>query len=268
MNFVTLLSYGASLSVFLISVFIAFENPLALVDGPSLLIVIGGTISTMMVCFSPKLVMNLMRVFLRRMLGKSTIDYHQIIADISDLAKANRRGKAAFEAAAKSVNHPFLREGAEILYWIESDISPDELKDLLETRIQTTFETYMSDAIIFKTVGKLPPAFGMMGTTIGMIALLQSLGGGNESLGKSMALALITTLYGLVGSNIFILPISENLAKQAKEDKVARTMIVEGLMLIQAMKPALYVEEKVKSYLIPSQRPGINKQAEGGNKAA
>lgn len=269
MNLVTLFCFLGSFSVFIISVFLAFDNPAALVDGPSILIVVGGTLTTTMVCFSPKLVVNLLRVFFRRMLGKTQVDYNLVIGDIAELAKASRRGRPAFDAAIKNVKHPFLKEGAEILYWSESDISEDELRDLLETRIQTVFETYMADAQIFKTIGKLPPAFGMMGTTIGMIALLQSLGGNNDSLGKSMAVALITTLYGLIGSNLLIVPVSENLAKQAKEDKVARVMIVEGLMLIHAQKPAQYVEEKVKSYLIPSMRPGgSGTGSSGGQKAA
>lgn len=267
MNIVTLISLAASFGVFIVSVFIAFENPAGLIDAPSILIVVGGTLTTTMVCFSPQLLLNLIKVFLKRVLGKTQVNYHVIIQDISELAKASRKGRSAFDAAVKSARHPFLKEGAELLYWSESDISEEELRDLLETRTQSIFETYMADAQIFKTISKLPPAFGMMGTTIGMIALLQGLGGNNDSLGKAMAIALITTLYGLIGSNLLITPISENLAKQAKEDKLARVMIVEGLMLIHAHKPAQYIEEKVKSFLLPSKRPART-DSSNGQKAA
>ncbi len=113
----------------------------------------------------------------------------------------------------------------------------------------------MTDAITFRTLSKFPPAFGLMGTTLGMIALLQGLGedGAADKIGPSMAIALITTLYGLAVSNFILIPIAENLAKQAQEDLTMRLMIVEGIMLIQEGEPTKYIEESIKSYLLPSE---------------
>jgi chemotaxis protein MotA len=116
----------------------------------------------------------------------------------------------------------------------------------------------MNDVKLFKTLAKFPPAFGLMGTTIGMIALMQSLNGADakNSIGPSMAIALVATLYGLVLTNFILLPIAENLSEQTQDDFLARSIVVEGVMLIQAEKPTKFIEEKLKSFLLPNQRGG------------
>jgi len=100
---------------------------------------------------------------------------------------------------------------------------------------------------------------------MGMIALLQALGDSNakDQIGPAMAIALVATLYGLVLTNFVFVPIAENLAAQTNEDTVARSIVVEGVMLIQANKPTKYVEEKVKSFLLPKER-GEDTSGSGG----
>jgi chemotaxis protein MotA len=129
--------------------------------------------------------------------------------------------------------------------------------------VKTHYHLYQSEAKIFRTMSKFPPAFGLMGTTMGMIALLQSLGDANakDMIGPSMAIALVATLYGLVLTNFVFIPIAENLTKQTQEDLIARSIVVEGVMLINADKPTRYVEEKAKSFLLPSQRKDTPKKA-------
>ena len=130
------------------------------------------------------------------------------------------------------------------------------MRSLLETRVETHFERYMVEADIFRAISKFPPAFGLMGTTLGMIALLQALGRSDAKnlIGPSMAIALVATLYGIVLSNFVFIPIAENLTQQTREDLIARRIVVEGIMLIAADKPTQFVEEKVKSFLLPSER--------------
>lgn len=142
------------------------------------------------------------------------------------------------------------------MFWAESNITNDELRDLLETRAETHFDEYMASTDRFKMVAKFPPAFGLMGTTIGLMALLRSLGGKQsiDNIGPGMAVALITTLYGLAIANFILIPISENLAKLTKDDLLARRIVVEGLMLIQEGKPTRFVEEKLKSFLLTKER--------------
>ncbi len=179
-----------------------------------------------------------------------------MIAEVVTLSVARRKGTKAFEDCIPRIKDPFLRDAADILFWIQAEVAPEEIRDLLETRVATHFKLYTNEAKVFKTMSKFPPAFGLMGTTIGMIALLQSLGSSEAKnmIGPAMAIALVATLYGLVLSNFLFTPIAENLLEQTQEDLIARSIVVEGVMLIVAGKPTKYIEEKVKSYLLPSQR--------------
>jgi len=139
------------------------------------------------------------------------------------------------------------------------------LRGILETRAETHFERYLDEADIFKTMSKFPPAFGLLGTTLGMIALLKSLGaeGGKNAVGPSMAIALVATLYGIGLANFIFIPIAENLTKQAKEDLVARRIVVEGIMLIADAIPAQLVEEYLRSFLLPSERAPLSQPGSG-----
>lgn len=256
MNFSTLIGLLASLAVFGGALYTSTNNLGIFFDTHAILIVLGGTVAASLVCFSLPKVVGLFRVFVRRMLGQSRVDYQGIITEITQLSQAARKGKASYEASVRNIKNLFLRDAAEVLFWAEADISAEQLKDLLETRAETHFERYLDEANIFRTMSKFPPAFGLMGTTLGMIVLLQSLGTENakDTIGPAMSIALVATLYGIVFSNFFFIPIAENLTKQTKEDLIARRMVVEGIMLIHADVPTKYVEEKIKSFLLPSER--------------
>lgn len=227
-----------------------------LVDAHAALLVIGGTIAVSLQCFPLHLILNLLKVFFRRIFGKNKVDYLSLINDIVELAKAYRKGTEALDSSAKKVSNEFLKEAAGLLFWAESEVTPEEFRELLEVRVSTIYKHYNEEAKVFKTLSKFPPALGLMGTSIGMITLLQSLGGADakSKMGPAMAIALVATLYGLFFSNFIFIPIGENLTAQAQEDNTSRKIIVEGMMLINAQKPTKYIEEKLKSYLMPKER--------------
>lgn len=266
MNLSNVIGLSLALAVFIGALFATTSNLMLFLDFHAILIVIGGTMSTAFICFSMSRVFGLVKVFVRRMLGKTKRDYLGLIAEVVSLSQAYAQGRTSFDVAVKKVTDPFLRDGAEILFWLESEVPADRLRDLLETRAATHFERYMDEASIFVTMAKFPPAFGLMGTTLGMIALLQSLGNedAKNMIGPSMAVALVATLYGIVLANFVFMPIGENLKKQSKEDLVARRMVVEGVMLIASDLPSRFVEEQLKSFLLPSER-GTAKGGKGAS---
>ena len=263
MNFGTLIGFLVASTVFVGSVIMSFRNVGVIFDAHAGLLVLGGTTAVSLVCFPINQITALLRVFFKRILGRNKRDYEGIIKELVILSEARRKGVKQFEATIPKVQDAFLRDAAGMLFWAQSEISGEELRDLLETRINTHYTLYMNEVKIFKTLSKFPPAFGLMGTTMGMIALLQSLGGADAKnmIGPSMAIALVATLYGLVLTNFVFIPIAENLAKQTQEDLIARSIVVEGMMLIHADKPTRYVEEKVKSFLLPSQRSAAGGKA-------
>ncbi len=256
MNFSSFIGFALAGTVFGAALMTSSKNYMVFFDAHAILIVIGGTISASCICFPVPKVLSMVKVFLRRILGGGKRDYLVIIDEIVALAAANRRGKQAFEGAVQKVKDPFLKDAAQVLFWLDAEISKEELRDLLETRASTVFERYSSEANIFRVMSKFPPAFGLLGTTLGMIALLQSLGNADakNSIGPSMSIALVATLYGIVFANFVFVPIAENLTAQTKEDLVSRRIVVEGVMLIADDKPTAFVEEKIKSFILPGER--------------
>ncbi|MCB9228097.1 MAG: MotA/TolQ/ExbB proton channel family protein [Deltaproteobacteria bacterium] len=260
MSLKTVFGLLASLILFSYSTFTSVADPTVLLDWRSFLIVIGGTICAGLVCFPLEEIMPMIKIFTKRLIHKNDQNYGLIIQELVRLSKAKQKGEKSFEEAISTVAHPFLKDGAELLFWSESDISDEELRDILETSLVTHYEEYMGKAEIFQTLAKFPPAFGMMGTTLGMIALLQTLGGskGVDQIGPGMAVALITTLIGIACANLVFIPIAENLISKTKEDALVRKMIIEGLMLIQGQKPTRYLEQKLKYFLLPSVRDKLS----------
>lgn len=255
MNLSMILGLLAALGLLSYIVINSFGDPESFLEVQSLIIVFGGTIAATLISFPVPQIYSLLRIFLSRMFGFRKRDYIKVVQDLGVLSKAYRKGRKTFEDAARSVSHPFIADGAQLLAWEDSEISPEELRDLLETRAKTHFNEYMKQADFFKTISKFPPAFGLLGTTVGMIVLLKNLGaGGVETLGPAMAVALMTTFYGLIVANLLLIPIAENLVLETEDDFLLRKMVVEGLMLIQQGKPTAYVEEKLRSFLLPSQR--------------
>ncbi len=139
---------------------------------------------------------------------------------------------------------------------IEGFLSPDEIYHLLNLRARTIFIRYSEDARKFKAIGKFPPAMGLMGAVLGMIALLQTLGkpGAEENVGPAMSIALVATLYGIAVANLIILPIGENLADGAREIHLKNRIIVEGIKLILEKKNRILFAEQLNSFLLPQER--------------
>jgi chemotaxis protein MotA len=257
-----LIGFAVAIGVFLVALFMSSDNIFVYANAHAFVIVFGGTLASTLVSFPVKRVWALFRVFVRRMLGKNRRNYARIIEDIVLLAQAKRLGAAAFVEARGRVGDPFLQDAASVLEWGEAEIDEDQLRDLLETRADTFYQRYMKEAAIFRSIAKFPPAFGLLGTTLGMIALLQSLGEGSQTkIGPAMGIALVATLYGIVTANMVLLPIAENLTEQTEEDRIARSIVVEGVMMIHTGLPTKFIEEKAKSFLLPGERGDAIKAA-------
>lgn len=256
MNLSTLIGFFLSFAIFVAAIAYSLEDVSGFMDAMSLLIVIGGTAATALVCFNLKRLMTLFGVFVRRMLGLNKKDYIHIINELCDLNDMFHRNKREYETKLGTIDDPFLKEAASVLFWLEAEIDEEQLEDLLVQKADTFLVRYNDEANVFRTLSKFPPAFGMIGTVLGMIAVLQTLGDANakDKIGPAMSIALITTLYGVAISNMVFVPIAENLTQQSKEDDSYRRLIVEGILMISADLPTLFVREKLKSFLLPSER--------------
>ncbi len=228
-------------------------NPLIFANAPAIAIVIGGTIAASLVCFPISHLFNIVKVIWRATTTSSQKKSVEVIEELVVIAEKVQSGQDAL-SLIEGIRNPFLKESMIVAN--EGAISDEDLESVLIKRVEIQNETYRQEASVFKIIGKFPPAFGLIGTTLGMVALLQSLGGEGafQQLGPSMSVSLTATFWGLIVANLFLVPIGENLSLISQHDLITRRIIAEGVLLVKEGKHPVVIEEYLKSYLSPSIR--------------
>ncbi|MFH2001068.1 MAG: MotA/TolQ/ExbB proton channel family protein, partial [Planctomycetota bacterium] len=161
-----------------------------------------------------------------------------------------REGLLALENKLESLEDPFLTKGIRLII----DGFPTEtVRDILEIDADQSSARHIMGKSIYDSMGAAAPAFGMIGTLVGLVQMLQNLDDPSK-IGGGMAVALITTFYGAVMSNMVFLPLAGKLAQREKEEQLIRQIIIEGVIAIQAGDQPQLVEEKLKSFLSPRDR--------------
>lgn len=248
MNYSSIFGFLAAIGVFVFAIFSSADDWSLFFNPHALLIVLGGTIAVSVICFPIGKILGLTGLVLRRILGRTQTNTQSLIHEIVLLSQAARKG--TLEAEIAKVTDPFLKSAASLLLWAGNEVSYRDLRHLLETRVATQYEKRRKEAHVFHVLSRFPPAFGLLGTTLGMIVLLRSIGtGGSQLLGSSMSIALVATFYGLLLANFVFIPIGENLNNQSEEDLNAHQMVIEAILLIGRKKPTVYVEEMAKSFV-------------------
>lgn len=253
-DFKAIFSFLIAILVFGIGIYFSSDNWLIYYSPVSLFIVVGGTFAATSMSFKLEKIITLAKIGIQRIFTKDRFDYDALIQkliEFSEVLKTNPQGTADF---IKKIDDPFFKEAAEIL---QNDIlNVEELERLLHLRVMSKEELYLENAKKFKAMGQFPPAFGLLGTTIGLIALLSKLGSAAtiEVFGPAMSLCMITTMYGIALSNLIINPIAENLLSSTYEQKVKDIIIAEGIIMAYQQKSSLLMAEELNSYLGPAQR--------------
>lgn len=258
MNFSAPIGFLVGLSVIYFGVTSGLSNTSVFLDAHAAAIVIGGTLAAAMICLPIPALINLFWVFLRTITGRQKQEILITINEVVEIASAVNAGQK-IEDVVGNIKNPFFKESLELL--TSGGLDNDELEEVLAMRVEQQNEMYKKEGATYKIIGKFPPAFGLVGATLGMIGLLQGLGAPDafQKLGPSMSVALVATFYGLILANVFIIPVGENLAHAAEDDLTIRKIIAHGVMLIRDKKHPLKVAEYLKSYLSPK---GRNKMKE------
>lgn len=261
MNFSTIFGVFAALAVMFFSITSSTKSAHVFLDPHGILIVIGGTAAAGLMCFPLRSYLRVGGVIMSKFLGAYTTRHDIVISEIVDLARGARENPEYLKTKAKSLTTPFLADAVQLI--TIGGIPEEALDEILIKRAATHTKRYDYDVGVFKTLAKFPPAFGLLGTTLGMIALLQQLGGkdAQKLLGPAMAIGLVATFYGLTLANLVFIPISENLAVINREDETLRTIVIDGLRLVRKREHPKIVEEHLKSYLLPHERARLNRKA-------
>ena len=266
MNFMSLISFFLAAAVLGFGIQASGDYHTFL-NEHAILIVVGGTVAAGSISFQINRIALMFKIFFRRVLQGRKEDFAKNIAELMALAEAYRTNSPNLEKMVSGSKDYFLKEAMTAL--MEGVLDEPTLIRVLRARANTMYHRQNEEVMKFKIVGRYPPAFGLMGTTLSMIDLLKKLGepGAQNLLGPAMALGLVATFYGLVLSNMIFNPIADNLGDSAKETKLKNTIIVEGVRLILARTNPVVLAEELNSYLLPSERIDW-KQASKGNAAA
>jgi chemotaxis protein MotA len=231
------------------------EKPLRFLDAHGGFVVFLGTAAIALISVPSaeiKTFFPMIRVVARKYKDDSVEIVNQLV-EMAELARIDMQQLATFKP---KVTDPFLRDAIDLLV---SGFESDAIEKILKRRIEVQKEREANQMKMFKNLGKYPPAAGLMGTVMGMIALLSTLGqeGAGEKIGPAMSVALAATLYGVIVANVMILPIADNLMFRTQRTAAKRQMIVEGIMLIKKKTPGILVREMLMSHIAPSARGKI-----------
>lgn len=226
------------------------------INMPSVAVVIGGTTGALLVNFPLKKILGMGGLF-KKTLMFSIDDPDSVIAKMVKYAeRARREGMLALEEDSESETDPFLRKGLRLAV---DGTDPQLLEKILETDVEQIENRHSEGAKVLLAGGTFAPAFGMIGTLIGLVNMLANLTDPTQ-IGAGMATALITTFYGAVLANTVFLPLAGKLETRSKEEMVIKEMIIEGIMAIQSGDSPRIVEEKLKSFLSPALRQKLEKE--------
>lgn len=220
------------------------------IDLPSLVITIFGSFAALMVVFPMHVLKNTPRT-VKLLLIDTSVNKLSLISNFTELSRKSRmNGLLALEDDIDKIDNGLLKLGIRM---IVDGLEADVIKDTLELKLDTTQRRHEQGQEVFAQWGELAPAFGMLGTLIGLIIMLSGLDDAS-SIGSGMATALVTTFYGSLFANLIFLPISANLGIKTEEEMFTGTMIIEGILELQAGTNTRILEERLVTYLSPEER--------------
>lgn len=249
-NLIPLMALFVGFSLIIIAIAIDEGSLLLFWSIPSLFITLLGSFCALMVSFPFKYLKSV-PALIKQIFLVSNDSKIELVSLFSDLSrKARREGLLSLEDEILEYEDEFLKRGLQM---VVDGIEPETIKDILELEIETTENRHGTGQDIFRAWGELAPAFGMIGTLIGLIIMLSDLDD-PSNIGKGMATALITTFYGSLFANLVLVPIANNLKAQTDEELFTREMMIEGILAIQSGINPRIVEEKLMTYLSPQER--------------
>jgi len=221
------------------------------VNIPSLLIVGGGTMFAVVMKFPLKHFFSAFKVAMKAFFSKpedpvKLIEEGVLLANI-----ARKEGVLGLEG--QDIENEFLERGIQLCV---DGHEPDFVRTMLGKDINLTIERHERGQAIFKAIGDVAPAMGMIGTLIGLVQMLSAMDD-PKAIGPAMAVALLTTLYGAIIANAFALPIADKLAHRSQEERLNKGLILETISSIQEGLNPRVMEELLKTYLPASQRDAV-----------
>ncbi len=215
------------------------------VDMPSVYITIGGTMGALLLTTKTKNAKVFLKLFGIVFKENKTSNIDIITNMVEWATRARKEGLLSLEETIQNIPDSFIRKG---MMMIVDGSEPDTIKNVLSLKIKGIVSRHSENRGMFDTGAALGPAFGMIGTLIGLVNMLKSLSD-PSTIGPQMSVALITTFYGSMLANMVFMPMSKKLKARTSEEVYQKEMIIEGLLSIQAGENPNTLKEKMLSFL-------------------
>ncbi len=256
MKATTAIGIAVALIGILAGAMIEGTNPAALINIPALLIITGGTMGATMASHSIERLKGGPKLAIRAFKGESA-DPGEIIRTMVALSeKARRNGLLALEEDVAQLDDAYTRKGLQL---VVDGTDSDLVRSVMEAEIDAMAQRHNESAKIFRDASGFAPTIGILGTVMGLVAVLANLDEPSV-LGPHIAGAFLATLYGVGSANVLFLPIANKLAQMSEHEQHHRTMVLEAVLSIQAGDNPRILSEKLESYLPPDER-GRKKEA-------
>ena len=247
MNPSTVIGMLGGIALLVVSVIATAKDASVFINLPGLLIVLGGTLAATLMSFPLKEVLRVFKVFVivlrnERLYEKGDIDK---IVGIAQLLYQNKVLQA--EDVIVNLRNPFLRTGLQL---VVDGVPVEDILNLLQWRITRLKAREHAEAQVYRVMGGYAPAFGMVGTLLGLVNMLYDMGGDDfGNIGVNMAVALITTFYGIVLANLIFKPIAVKLERRTEQRVALLSMVMEGVVLISEKRTPSFIRETLLSFI-------------------
>ena len=238
------------------ALFMGGLNPIGifLADIPSIILVFGGTVGVTMASGTMPATINAIKVLIKAFTGGAvpdSTDDIKLLVEFADTAR--KEGLLALEPRLADIDDAFFKKGMEMAV---DGTDPESLREQLEIEIEKTQERHKSGANYFVTMAGFSPGMGMIGTVIGLVDMLGNLDD-PSSLGPSMAVAFLTTLWGAFLANFIFTPIANKLKRMSADELAAKEIILEGILAVQAGSNPRAIAGMLASFLPPAAREDV-----------
>ncbi|MEQ8289517.1 MAG: flagellar motor protein PomA [Gammaproteobacteria bacterium] len=261
MDLATLIGFIAAIGIITAAIFLGGSASLFF-NIPSLLIVMGGTVGAVLMQFSIGQFLGAMKVGLNALFHKG-LSPRELIDTTVDLANAARKG-GLLALEEKDTGNPFFQQGIQMMV---DGHEPEVVRQTMLSDMNLTVERHELGQKIFKAIGDVAPAMGMIGTLIGLVQMLSNMDD-PKKIGPAMAVALLTTLYGAIIANAFALPLAEKLGLRSNEERMIKSMIIDAISGIQEGRNPRVIEGILMTYLPVSKRGQEQGQDAAGEEQA
>ncbi len=231
-------------------------DPIAFVSISAIFVVLGGGIASAMISYRLQEITNIVKIVSKAFFNKKSSSIDTIVMLVNFSQKARREGLLALESEQEEIEDDFIRQSLQL---IVDGVEPEMIRECMDLEIETLESRHDKGHGLFRTLAALFPAWGMIGTLMGLIRLLKNIENA-AALGPAMALALVTTFYGAVLAYFVCSPIANKLKIKSKEEVQQKQMIIEGILSIQAGENPRLMEHKLKTFLSPGEKIEYDKK--------